>query len=101
VAGPEGRGREVSRRRFVVEGEVQGVGYRRFAQRAAERLGIAGWVRNLADGRVEVEAAGPEVALGEMAGWLAKGPPRANVTKVETVVISDEGKPVSAFHIIH
>jgi acylphosphatase len=91
----------VTRRRFLVEGEVQGVGYRRFAQRAALRLGVAGWVRNLSDGRVEVVAAGPDGAVGEMAGWLAKGPPGAKVTKVETVVISDEAESVSAFRIVH
>lgn len=90
----------MTRRRFLVEGEVQGVGYRRFAQRAAQRLGIAGWVRNLADGRVEVEAAGPEVALSEMASWLAKGPPGSNVTKVESFVILDETEPVSGFRVI-
>ena len=46
-------------RRVVVEGRVQGVGYRDFTRRAAERLGVAGWVRNRRDGAVEALLSGP------------------------------------------
>lgn len=91
----------MTRRRFRIEGVVQGVGFRRFVQRAARRLGVAGWVRNLDDGRVEVEASGPDGALAEMAACLAKGPTGANVTKVENVEISDETAAVSGFQIVH
>jgi acylphosphatase len=91
----------VTRRRFLIEGEVQGVGYRRFVQRAALRLGVAGWVRNLDDGRVEVEAAGPDPAVAEMAACLEKGPPGANVTKVDSSEILDQTKGVSGFRITH
>ena len=87
-------------RRFLVEGRVQGVGYRWFAQRAAQRLGLAGWVRNLGDGRVEVVAVGPAGALAEMAACLAHGPPSAKVTKVDSFEISDQGKAVSGFQVV-
>ena len=72
-----------SARRWLVRGRVQGVGYRWFAQRAAESLGLAGYARNLDDGRVEVYAAGPEARLSEMAGMLRTGPRWADVRGVE------------------
>ena len=53
-------------RRYFVSGTVQGVGYRYFAQRIARRLGVAGFVRNLNDGRVEVYAVGPANRLPEL-----------------------------------
>jgi acylphosphatase len=48
---------------LFVEGLVQGVGYRRFAQRTARSLGLTGWTRNLSDGRVEIRVTGPAEAL--------------------------------------
>ncbi len=73
----------LSARRYFVRGRVQGVGYRYFVQRAASRLGVAGWVRNLDDGRVEVYAVGRDEQLSELAGFLRKGPTLADVRGVE------------------
>ena len=70
-------------RRWFVRGRVQGVGYRYFAQRAGESLGLSGYVRNLDDGRVEVYAAGPEKKLSEFAGMLHRGPRWADVRGVD------------------
>lgn len=61
---------------------VQGVGYRYFAQRAAQRLGLAGYVRNLADGRVEVYAIGDSEALSKLRAELERGPRSSQVSSV-------------------
>ena len=70
-------------KRWLVRGRVQGVGYRYFAQRAAEGLGLSGYARNLDDGRVEVYAAGPERKLSEFAALLYRGPRWADVHGVD------------------
>ena len=69
-------------RRFFVSGRVQGVGYRIFAQRAAEELGLSGYVRNRHDGRVEVFAMGTAEKLRQLGKELEKGPMMARVTDV-------------------
>jgi acylphosphatase len=69
-------------RRYHVRGIVQGVGYRFFAERAAVRLKIRGYVRNLNDGRVEVYAIGDEDSLQALRAELARGPSEASVTQV-------------------
>jgi len=66
-------------RRYRVTGIVQGVGYRYFARRVAETLGIAGWVRNLSDGSVEVYAIGNEEMLVRFESALRRGPHHATV----------------------
>ncbi|MDA8486082.1 acylphosphatase [Metapseudomonas lalkuanensis] len=66
-----------------VSGKVQGVYYRQSTQEQADRLELDGWVRNLADGRVEVLLEGEEDAVRELAGWLEQGPAEAKVTGVE------------------
>jgi acylphosphatase len=66
-----------------VEGEVQGVGYRATAWNVAKRLGVSGWVRNLADGRVEAVVEGEREVVEKMIGWLNKGPPGAYVQRVK------------------
>lgn len=71
------------RRRFVVHGSVQGVGFRWAARAEAERLGIAGSVRNRFDGTVEAEVEGTTDAVGAMAAWLAHGPRSARVDRVD------------------
>lgn len=68
--------------RCVVVGRVQGVYYRAATAEQAARLRIDGWVKNLADGRVEVVAAGEASAVAELASWLWKGPPAARVSAV-------------------
>lgn len=70
-------------KRWLVEGSVQGVGFRYFVQERAKRMGLCGWVRNLGDGRVEVYAAGPEKKLSELAAALHAGPPLSDVRSVE------------------
>ena len=69
-------------KRFFVSGTVQGVGFRFFVDRAARRLSLSGYVRNLRDGRVEVYAVGPEAALKGLQEDLDKGPAAAIVTSV-------------------
>ena len=70
-------------RRWLVWGRVQGVGYRYFAQHAAESLNLSGYAQNLDDGRVEVYAAGASEALDELAGMLRRGPRFSDVRGVE------------------
>jgi acylphosphatase len=72
-----------SARRWFIRGRVQGVGFRYFAQRAATELGLAGFARNLDDGRVEVYAIGPEEKLSQLAGRLHNGPRWAEVHGVD------------------
>ena len=69
-------------RRYWVSGSVQGVGYRFFAVRAAQRLGLAGFVRNLNDGRVEVYAIGASRELDDLRQELERGPRAASVSGV-------------------
>ena len=61
---------------------MQGVYYRAATVEQATRLQLDGWVKNLADGRVEVVAAGSPTAVAELAGWLWQGPPAARVEAV-------------------
>jgi acylphosphatase len=65
-----------------VAGVVQGVGFRYFVAREARRLGLAGFVRNLPDGRVEVVAEGERAALERLVAALRTGPPSAEVQDV-------------------
>jgi acylphosphatase len=76
-------GRHVEARRWYVRGSVQGVGYRNFAQRWAQALGLTGYARNLDDGRVEVYAAGPADKIAEFTPMLHRGPRWADVRGVE------------------
>jgi acylphosphatase len=76
---------------FVITGRVQGVGYRYFAQEAAERLGIRGFARNVFNGDVEVHAEGEESALRQFKEELQKGPRMSNVTRVVETAASVTG----------
>ncbi|TCO38787.1 acylphosphatase [Dokdonella fugitiva] len=69
--------------RFHVSGVVQGVFFRASTQARARELGLAGWAKNLADGRVEVVAGGDAAALDQLERWLQHGPPGARVDAVE------------------
>ena len=71
-------------RHFLVSGQVQGVFFRAATEAAARRLGLTGWVRNLADGSVELVACGEEAKLMELERWLWQGPPRARVEQVRS-----------------
>jgi len=79
--------------RAVVRGQVQGVGFRWFAQRMASRLELAGWVANRADGSVEVLAEGPESDLAALLTALREGPSSAQVTEVEVTWLAPRGQP--------
>ena len=70
-------------KRWLIEGMVQGVGFRFFVQHKAAALGISGWARNLSDGRVEVYATGEEERLADLAAALHMGPRMARVRSVE------------------
>ncbi len=67
-----------------VSGSVQGVYFRQMTRQQGRALGLWGWVRNLPDGRVEVWVQGDEAALERFVVWLWDGPPRAEVTGVES-----------------
>ena len=67
----------------MVRGRVQGVGFRAFVQREADKLGVAGWVRNHANGDVEVYAAGTAEQLADFGGRLWKGPRWSQVQDVD------------------
>ncbi|MGW9231244.1 acylphosphatase [Pseudorhizobium sp. NPDC055634] len=67
-----------------IRGRVQGVGYRAWTRSEAERLGLAGWVRNEPDGTVAALLAGPAEAVDAMIERLRNGPPGASVSAVET-----------------
>jgi acylphosphatase len=73
--------------RFLVSGRVQGVFFRASARAEAERLGLSGYAKNLADGRVEVLACGEEAALAQLEAWLWRGPPAAEVAAVQRSVM--------------
>ena len=87
------------RRRYVVEGEVQGVGFRYFVLRQAHRIGVNGWVRNLPDGRVEAAAEGSEQDLARFEAELRRGPAMASVTKVQVDQMSDKAGELRSFEI--
>lgn len=85
-------------RAYRLEGRVQGVGFRAFIRREAERLGLAGWARNAPDGSVEVEAAGDAEALRDFEARLREGPPAGRVERVETRDL-EGGPPTGRFEI--
>jgi acylphosphatase len=72
-------------RRYLIGGRVQGIGYRFFTQVAAVREGVYGWVRNIPDGRVEVEAEGEVEALERFEHQIRQGPAGARVERVEVI----------------
>ncbi len=76
----------------VVRGIVQGVAFRWYAKERARELGLAGWIRNLPDGRVEANFEGPKEAVDSFVEWLRHGPPAARVDGVEL----DEESPSGA-----
>jgi acylphosphatase len=77
------KARRNTAKRWLIAGSVQGVGFRFFVQRAAIALGLAGWTRNLDDGRVEVYATGEAGRLNDLGAALHIGPRMAEVRSVE------------------
>ena len=78
-------------RKFIISGLVQGVGYRFFTQRAAARHQVRGYVKNLADGRVEALAQGSEKSVENFKHDLTAGPSFSNVEHLEEIVIEPSG----------
>jgi acylphosphatase len=78
-------------RHYLISGRVQGVGFRYFAERAAREAGVAGWVRNIADGRVEVHAEGTRAQIERFEASLRRGPSRSEIRGVEWSEAALEG----------
>ena len=70
-------------RRYLISGGVQGVGFRYFTEAAAAREGLHGWVRNLPDGRVEIDVEGEAEAVERFERHVRHGPPGARVSDVQ------------------
>lgn len=83
---------------IVASGRVQGVGYRAAIYQKAVELGIKGWVRNLADGSVEILAEGEKTGIAAFVGWCEKGPRWASVDKLQ-VTGQPAGSEFSEFSI--
>jgi acylphosphatase len=79
------------RAHVYVSGLVQGVSFRWYAIQQARTKGLGGWVRNLADGRVEAVFEGPPEAVEAMVRWCHDGPPAARVTAADVVWEDPEG----------
>jgi len=71
-------------RQIRVRGRVQGVGFRYALRDEARRLGVAGWVRNCADGSVEALLAGSDDAVNRLIDWARRGPPGSQVEQLES-----------------
>jgi acylphosphatase len=74
---------------YLVSGRVQGVAFRHYTVREAEKWGIAGTVRNLWNGNVEVYAQGNEASIAQFESFLHTGPRSANVEKVEKEILEN------------
>jgi acylphosphatase len=83
----------------MVHGMVQGVGYRYTMRMIARDARVAGWVRNLRDGRVEAVFEGPEEDVDALVAWCRAGPRWASVTGVDAVEEDPTGEP--GFRIGH
>jgi acylphosphatase len=68
---------------LLIHGRVQGVWFRESMRREAERLGVAGWVRNAPDGSVEAVIQGSDQAVDALIAWARSGPPQARVERIE------------------
>lgn len=68
---------------LFISGFVQGVNFRYYTKKKADGLGLAGWVRNLPDGRVELQALGGKEKLAEFLSWCQKGPDFADIRHIE------------------
>lgn len=80
---------------IVIQGRVQGVGYRNFVERKAGQLGLAGYVMNLKDGRVRVRVEGRREAIDDLVRDLEKGPPLARVEHVAVTWRPSTGRFIS------
>lgn len=83
----------------VVSGRVQGVAFRASMAGQAQRLGLAGWVRNLRDGRVEFAAAGPAEDVEALLAWAQEGPSHARVDGLEVGARDDADALPAPFRV--
>ncbi|MEO5509541.1 MAG: acylphosphatase [Longimicrobiales bacterium] len=83
------------RARWIIQGVVQGVGFRMWAAREARSLGLAGWVCNRSEGSVELEAEGEETGIGALEVRLRRGPPNARVHVCRRTRASDDVLPTT------
>jgi acylphosphatase len=85
---------------FLIQGRVQGVGFRWYVQREAAELDLRGWVRNTEEGEVEVVASGTDEDLAELRASLRRGPRGSRVDRlVEHQLAESEAKDLDAFRI--
>lgn len=85
---------------FLIQGRVQGVGFRWFVQREASEIGLRGWVRNTEDGDVEVVSAGDAEDLAELRASLKRGPRGSRVDRVIEHPLQDsEARDLGPFRI--
>ncbi len=88
MAEPAGR----VRCHLLIDGRVQGVWFRESCRREAAAKGVAGWIRNRIDGRVEAVFEGSLAAVEAMVAWSRIGPPRAEVTGVDVIAEPPRGE---------
>lgn len=81
------------RKRVIVRGQVQGVGFRWHTRAQAARLGLRGWVRNVPDGSVEAHLEGAERDVDRMLDWLRHGPDYAEVDSIQVTDADPEDEP--------
>lgn len=86
-------------RQIRVRGRVQGVGYRDALRAQALRLGVAGWVRNRADGSVEALLHGSDQAVERLTDWAQRGPPTARVERLDIEPADEPGEAAAGFEI--
>jgi acylphosphatase len=85
---------------FLIQGRVQGVGFRWFVHREASQLDLRGWVRNTEDGEVEVVAHGKEADLAELRASLRRGPRGSRVDRlIEHILDESEAEGLGSFRI--
>lgn len=89
-----------ARARVLVSGVVQGVSFRAYTADEARRLGLNGWVRNLPDGRVELEVEGERAQVEALVAWCHRGPPAAQVDAVDAEWAAFRGD-LPPFHVRH
>ena len=86
--------------RLLIEGRVQGVGYRAAFAKKAAALGLGGWVRNRRDGSVEAGVDGDAQAVEAIVSWARRGPPAALVSNVVVEDVAGQASADGAFKIL-
>ena len=94
-------GQAIRRVHARVRGRVQGVAFRASTRYEAARLGLAGWVRNMPDGSVELEAQGPPDVVASLLAWCQHGPSLAQVTSVDVTDVAVDDAASTTFDIRH